>query len=145
MSKFEIHYWVGLAVALMYLVVRIFYLPAGIIDYLIGIVFIPLFAVLPDVDQSASKARKIFLVLAFAAITALALVQKYIFIVAISLAYILIIYNSKHRGWMHSVWFAVFVCFPFLFYDFLFAGFAFMSFLSHVLLDRTTKNNKFPY
>lgn len=145
MSKFETHYYVGLAVALVYVLIRIFYVPAHFVNYWLAMVFIPLFAVLPDVDQAASKARKIFLILAFAAIIALALIKQYLFIVAISLAYLLIIYNSKHRGWMHSVWLGLFVSIPFLFYDVIFSLFVFMSFLSHILIDKTTKHNKFPY
>jgi len=148
MAKFETHIGVGMIVAVAYMIVDVIISKGKQFDpfvHLIGFITISLYSILPDMDQPSSKPRKIFLILGFLIITFLAVLKEYLLIIIISLAFILVIFGSKHRGIMHSYSFGFIVSFPLLFYDWRISCFSYLSFISHLLLDSQTKNNKFPY
>lgn len=149
MAKFNTHLMIGIIIAISYTVIQVLLTGWDYIklpfDFLIGLFGIPLFALIPDIDQAASKSRKIFLMLAFFTIIILAILQEYIIIVGLCVAFLFVLYTSKHRGFFHSLWFGLIVSGFFIFYNFMFALAAYVSYMSHLWLDSYTKNNKFPY
>jgi len=148
MSKFETHITFGIIVAIIYIVALLRGGDVGT-DVSFKVMFalftIPLFAIVCDIDQPSSKARTLFLSGGFIAIIILSLLNQRGLVIAVSILYVLLLLATKHRGKTHSIAFGVFISIPFIFYDLGYAVAAFGSYLTHYLLDRTTKNNKFPY
>lgn len=147
MSKFETHLTVGIILGVIYALIKIFFYHATIINWLdltIGLLGIPLFSILSDIDQTNSRPRKIFLSTGFLGIIALSFLKHYLAIILICLIF-LFVTNTKHRGFLHSIPFGIIISAPFIFYNYIFTAFVFLSYLSHIILDKTTKQNDFPY
>ena len=146
MSKFEHHIIGGAIATFLYLVLYdLFYKDVLFWHLLLSILIIPLYSVFPDIDQPSSRTRKYFLILTFITIIILAVFEQYLVIMAIALAWALLLYISKHRGFTHSELFGVVFALPFVIYDWTFALACYVSFLTHMFLDRRSKKNKFPY
>ena len=146
MANFNKHLGAGIVVAAFYILVRASYDPDfTLIDKALGIMTLPLFAVISDVDQAHSKSRKLLITLTLTLIIVLALLGKNAFIIILAFVLLLVILFSKHRGFMHSVGVGAVLAAFTGYYNIIYAVFAFLSFMTHIIIDRTTKQNKFPY
>lgn len=147
MSKFETHITIGIILGVVFVIVKIFLLKTPLNswpDLAIGLLGIPLFSIISDIDQTNSRPRKLFLSLGFLGIIILSFLKSFLAIILVCLIF-LFVTNTKHRGFLHSIPFGLMISLPFLFYDYVFAIFVFLSYLSHIILDKTTKQNDFPY
>lgn len=101
-----------------------------------------IYTVLPDIDTPSSKARKtaekITLIIIVLLLTGYLLTQnQYMIYLSIALAAILFfLWNTKHRGFFHTLPAALLFSLPLAFFDFWTSVFAFMGYFCHLIVDK---------
>jgi len=146
MANFNTHIIAGIIVAIVYIFVRLRHDNTfNNIEILFGLLTIPFYSVLPDADQAHSKSRKLLLIFAFMLIIVFAMIGKNGLILLIALTVLFVVILSRHRGNMHSFRIGMVIVVITAYYNIIYSLFALISFVTHLMIDRTTKQNKFPY
>jgi hypothetical protein len=145
MPSYNLHKKVGFWVSLIILIILTYLyksIPLRGWKFWITIPIIAIYANLPDLDHSIGKLRKYTFQVIFLSLTASILVYALLGIIPLLLFVTFIgilgyaIMNTKHRGIMHSYWFALIISSPLIYVHYLVTLFAFVSISSHILIDR---------
>ena len=97
-----------------------------------------LYSLLPDIDISSSKARRLFVPLIISMII-IAILLRELLTAVLMASILLIVHLLHHRGFIHSITSGFFMSIPLYFYNPLLFIFAFWAYGSHLLLDRKIK------
>jgi hypothetical protein len=144
MPNFAPHFTAGIVVAAAFLFLTL-QQESELTLIGLGLVILPIYAVFPDIDQAGSSARKlIFGIIMLATCLAAWYGMKYL-VIGLTLFMFLVMWFTEHRGLFHSMLTGVVISVPWWWYNPILAIFAMLSFSSHLLLDKFSKRNKFPY
>lgn len=101
---------------------------------------------IPDIDygnifdwKASSRIFKIMTWTVMIAATILVLLHQYVLCIVVSVCYVLIQVLGKHRGFFHSIAFAILATGWLAFYNVPLAILAFSAQLSHLIIDREVK------
>ena len=132
--KYYTHILFGFVLAiLMYLAV--IYLDISItFDYLVVVVIVIIYSILPDIDIKKSKIRKIMMPILIFLVLLFYYTEQYLVMLFVLLV-IAFIYSLKHRTLTHTIMFGILVSLPW-YQNIVYMLLAFVSYLSHILLDR---------
>jgi len=90
------------------------------ISFYLSIILIPIYGILPDVDKSNTKARKV-VAISVTFLLAILFAVKFLFgLLFLPIIYFLLVkFPSKHRGYTHTIEFCILSAIPWLFLYFL--------------------------